>query len=1144
MHQTLTAQAATVVRNAVALARRRGHAQATPLHVAATLLTTDSSLLRRACLQSRDGVTHPGGVSSSASSLQCRALELCFNVALNRLPAAVQGQPASLSNALVAALKRAQAHQRRGCIEQQQHQPLLGVKVEMEQLIISILDDPSVSRVMREAGFYSAHVKNNVEAETLTLTMAGTNSSGLPFTVSSSSEPQNIIRPNTDEDRRNYTFFHRQQQQEPKTPSDLCFLRQKPVMVNSEFLYSQGTRSKDIEFLIQALVLGEKRKNIVVVGEEELYTESVVRELIVRVESGNVPEALKSVRFIIPQFSGFWNEVELKLAELSRIIESFHDHGSNCIVYVGDLAWTLENHEREEFRMDSRNRYWYSPVGLVVKEVGRMLGRYADRLWLLGTATYHTYMRCNTRWPSLESEWGLQTLIVPAGGLSLTLFSSAIIQDTKMEDDKVYLSNESESELQITSSDDDINNCCAECSANFVVEARILDHNNSVITRSTETEMPRNNLLYWLPQHKNEESSTSTHQGTDSSERLRDLHKKWHQKCRSVHPKESRQIYQSEMKMKRQNFSPSIMVSGVWEEPRVMQRSPRNSRESYCITSNSSSLICSNQNEPISSSTQCPWPSVMGSLHSIDSSTRNFLFENNASGSHQDRKLEVDTTLALGRSTTTGSDHENTISDKLSSVKDVLPCTKPSNRLCWQNTPSSPDSMSTSVGNDNFGRNTEMSNRRYMKFDLENLRILCKGLKEKVKWQSKITQAIATTVLRCRSGMARRQGGAVLKRDAWLLFLGPDKMGKRKMARGLAEIVYGSEHNFACIGMNNFNSIDHKNQDLRGFRGIRTLERLAELVRLDPHSVVLLEEIEQADTAVISSLVNAMETGKLLDPSGREVSISDAIIIMTSSLGVESHNTPGSSMDEDRLLSIMETNIKLLVIAQASTNNISPPLSISKVSIVDCKQYSKINYIKDQRVGKFPCKRKADCLEESTANKSISKPSPSALDLNYSAENFIETCGHTGASQDDCDLTADELYVLHFVQEYFSNNFFKLIDKTLVFQPFEFEQLEECLLEELNNAFSRVTGGNGCLQIDRTLMDHFVAASSWQCSSSPVQIFSKWVEDVFMDGLVKLLSVHKVSSDTVIRLIAVEKTEHSNSYLNSTLPTNFDILFS
>ncbi|KAM0033299.1 putative Clp, repeat (R) domain, Clp domain superfamily protein [Helianthus debilis subsp. tardiflorus] len=67
-----------------------------------------------------------------------------------------------ISNALMAALKRAQAHQRRGCPEQLQP-PLLAVKVKLEQVVVSILDDPSMCRVMREAGFSSPAVKETME---------------------------------------------------------------------------------------------------------------------------------------------------------------------------------------------------------------------------------------------------------------------------------------------------------------------------------------------------------------------------------------------------------------------------------------------------------------------------------------------------------------------------------------------------------------------------------------------------------------------------------------------------------------------------------------------------------------------------------------------------------------------------------------------------------------------------------------------------------------------------------------------------------------------------------------------------------------------------------------------------------------------
>ncbi|KAF8659924.1 hypothetical protein HU200_058148 [Digitaria exilis] len=177
VHQSLTAEAATALKLSLGLARRRGHAQVTPLHVAYTLLGSSSSpspspaygLLRRACARSH----RPVGACApphyySHQPPQCRALELCFNVALNRLPTAnavASGSPSSssssasstsfaasilhqtsptLSNALVAALKRAQANQRRGC-------PQADVEFELpckekEEDVRAILDVMMTSR--------------------------------------------------------------------------------------------------------------------------------------------------------------------------------------------------------------------------------------------------------------------------------------------------------------------------------------------------------------------------------------------------------------------------------------------------------------------------------------------------------------------------------------------------------------------------------------------------------------------------------------------------------------------------------------------------------------------------------------------------------------------------------------------------------------------------------------------------------------------------------------------------------------------------------------------------------------------------------------------------------------------------------------
>jgi hypothetical protein len=160
----LVEEAAAAVWQAANLAARHGHAQVTPLHVASAMLSS-GGLLRAACLRSSS--------HSQSHPLRPEALQLCLDVALSRLPMAWppaaamfrhHGAPLmTLSNALLAALKRAQAHERRGFTDGGQQQPgALAVKVGLEQLVVSILDDPSVDRAMRQAGFSGSQVKDNI----------------------------------------------------------------------------------------------------------------------------------------------------------------------------------------------------------------------------------------------------------------------------------------------------------------------------------------------------------------------------------------------------------------------------------------------------------------------------------------------------------------------------------------------------------------------------------------------------------------------------------------------------------------------------------------------------------------------------------------------------------------------------------------------------------------------------------------------------------------------------------------------------------------------------------------------------------------------------------------------------------------------
>ncbi|KAJ1394992.1 P-loop containing nucleoside triphosphate hydrolase [Sesbania bispinosa] len=431
--QALTPEAATLVKQAVNLATRRGHAQVTPLHVASVMLATSTGLLHKACLQCH---SHP---------LQYKALELCFNVSLNRLPTSTpspllgpQYSIPSLSNALVAAFKRAQAHQRRGSIENQQ-QPILALKIEVEQLIISILDDPSISRVMREAGFSSTLVKSRVEQ-------------ALSMEVCSQQTPA---------------------RSQSKENTKLQVIGGSNN-VSSSISFGQfgGSITKSIDHSLA-------------------NAEGVARGVMERLERGNVSGELRNISK---------EEVERKLVELRSLVKSYVGRG--FILYLGDLKWLFEFWSNY---CEQRTNY-YCSVEHMVMELKKLISGNGEngRLWLMGIATFKTYMKCKMCHPSLETIWELHPFTIPAvGSLSLGLSFDSGFQ--AQERNKVIFKDESfEDRAKVRKH----LTCCRDCSLNFEKEAQSIAFSASI---SKTTSLPT-----WLQNCKEERSDIMDNQRKSS----------------------------------------------------------------------------------------------------------------------------------------------------------------------------------------------------------------------------------------------------------------------------------------------------------------------------------------------------------------------------------------------------------------------------------------------------------------------------------------------------------------------------------------------------------------------------------------------------------------------------------------------------
>ncbi|CAL9112229.1 unnamed protein product [Musa textilis] len=430
IQQTLTPEAASLLTCSIAEAARRNHGQTTPLHVAAAFLAAPSGLLRQACIRSHPQSSHP---------LQCRALELCFSVALDRLPASNPGADGGsraaalaeppVSNALMAALKRAQANQRRGCPEQQQ-QPLLAVKVELEQLLMSILDDPSVSRVMREASFTSTAVKAVVEQSLSSSSSAATAASAsAPFIASlatvSPSPVASLVPGLTSGATPSRNLYMNPRLQQHKN-NNACNV---PTSVKG---CGDQPRTEDVNRVLDILLRSQKR-NPIPVGD--CNPDALMREVLRRIQSDDGPSLLRNTQVIpfakeIAATSPDQSQITIKIRELTSSIEStICGSGRGVILDLGDLKWLVESPAVSAGSGPMQlPKPVVSEVGrAAVEEMGRLLKRFADggRVWLVGAAASATYLRCQVYHPTMEKDWDLQAVPIAPRSSHPNMFPSS-----------------------------------------------------------------------------------------------------------------------------------------------------------------------------------------------------------------------------------------------------------------------------------------------------------------------------------------------------------------------------------------------------------------------------------------------------------------------------------------------------------------------------------------------------------------------------------------------------------------------------------------------------------------------------------------------------------------------------------------------
>ncbi|KAG2296228.1 hypothetical protein Bca4012_002342 [Brassica carinata] len=372
--QCLTTESAYALEEAVNGARRRGHSQTTSLHAVSALLSLPTSVLRDACARVRNSAYSP--------RLQFKALDLCLSVSLDRIQSGQQpgSDDPPVSNSLMAAIKRSQAHQRRlpesfrlyqeMSQSNQNSSSLSCVKVELRQLILSILDDPVVSRVFGEAGFRSSELKLS------------------------------IIRPIP------HLFRYSSQRGQQQQPLFLCNVtgnhpepELNPVRWGFSIPNRNLTGDSSDHRRISDVFTREKARNPLLVG---VSAYGVLNDFLKSLE--NRTDGLTAVNIgseISDQIKVKFDKtfIDARFRDLGKVAEQ--GSGPGLVLNYGDL------------RVFTDGEGNVSAASYIVGKVSELLRRSGRRVWLIGaTASNDVYEKMVRKFPNVEKDWDLQLLTI------------------------------------------------------------------------------------------------------------------------------------------------------------------------------------------------------------------------------------------------------------------------------------------------------------------------------------------------------------------------------------------------------------------------------------------------------------------------------------------------------------------------------------------------------------------------------------------------------------------------------------------------------------------------------------------------------------------------------------------------------------
>lgn len=210
--------------------------------------------------------------------------------------------------------------------------------------------------------------------------------------------------------------------------------------------------------------------------------------------------------------------------------------------------------------------------------------------------------------------------------------------------------------------------------------------------------------------------------------------------------------------------------------------------------------------------------------------------------------------------------------------------------------------------------------------------------------QDKAVDSIADAIQRASVGLKDPE-----KPLGSFLFAGSTGCGKTFATKVLAdELIKGSKNNIITIDCSEYTA-DHEYSKLigapAGYIGHEQGGHLTNAIQKNPFSIVVFDEIEKANYKVHQLLLQMLEEGRLTDGKGKTASFKDAIIIMTSNIGVKEIESVQKTIGFGDVAKLTEEK-KGAALKEALRKKFKPEFLNRVGSVINFKTLTKKNYLR------------------------------------------------------------------------------------------------------------------------------------------------------------------------------------------------------